>query len=206
MQLLSVLTLASIAIAAPAATSNSCTNPSVQDIEFAITDFNFAGQAKYSTPAHLATSEAKVSFDVVLSGKPRITISCSATTDETYPTYFDGKTSYPCNGTNTASASFRYMYETQRLTVSAEWYCPAQGWVPSSFRLNLNDVLVAKIFDRSRFDATGHGKAADSSSCDSHTKKNPNWTPSSGGIYETISETCATGELTIIPSEVSGVA
>ena len=88
MQLITVVALASAALAAPTAES-ACTK-AAKDLKFEITDFTLNSSAIYSTPAHLATSEATVNFDLGVSAKKN-PIQCSAESVSTYPNYFDGK-------------------------------------------------------------------------------------------------------------------
>lgn len=121
LQLATALSLASIALAAPAVTCGVGNDP-----DFGIEDFIFSSHARYSTPSHLATSEASVTFSLLLPTKPKA-LSCSATTVGTYPNYFDGTETFDCVDGKTTSASFKYNFNTQKLVINAEWTCPALG-------------------------------------------------------------------------------
>ena len=121
LEILAALSAVSVALAAPAVTCGVGGNP-----KFDIKDFVFSSQARYSTPAHLATSQANVTFSLLLPTKPKA-LSCSATTAGTYPNYFDGTKTYKCVDGKTTSATFKYNFSTQKLAIDAEWTCPALG-------------------------------------------------------------------------------
>lgn len=124
MQLITAIALlAGTAIAAPAAESQSQCLKAAKDLTFQIRDFTFDSKAIYSTPAHLATSQGDVSFDLAVSAK-KVPIHCSASSVSTYPVYFDGKTWYECDATDTLSASFKYDLKSGLVKIKASWQCP----------------------------------------------------------------------------------
>ncbi len=101
MQLITVVALASAALAAPT-TQSACTK-AANDLTFEVANFTFNSTAIYSTPAHLATSEGTVGFDFGVSAK-KITVHCSAETSSTYPNYFNGEV-YKDHRTNWKSSN-----------------------------------------------------------------------------------------------------
>lgn len=135
---LTTLTLASAAAAIPAA-APACGAGKTTD--FIIKDFLFSSQATYSTPSHLATSEANVTFSLKLPTKPKL-VSCSATTVGTYPNYFDGTELYDCVDGKTTSASFKYNSNTRKLVIKGEWSCSKEGYVCPRSSLPMTGGMV----------------------------------------------------------------
>ena len=92
-------------------------------MNFVISNLEFNSLAKYSTPSHLATSQATVQFDFSITAKAE-TLTCKAQTVSTYPNYFDGTEWYDCDDTDDLSAQFKYDYTTGEVKVKANWQCP----------------------------------------------------------------------------------
>lgn len=86
---IAALAIVTPAFASPAPASTNCKLKS-KDSNFTISNFEFNSLAKYSTPSHLATSQASVAFNIFVSAKDE-TLRCTAETDNTYPNYFDGE-------------------------------------------------------------------------------------------------------------------
>jgi hypothetical protein len=104
----------------------SCDALSKTRLYMVLEQINYSAYWIYSTPAHLAVSQAAVSFSVEnnLVGAP---IKCSATNGVAF-SFFDGNQAYKCDTSKlpsamAASMSFTFSTSTSTFGITASWAC-----------------------------------------------------------------------------------
>ena len=69
-----------------------------RNLRYIVNDYSFQGEAIYSTPSHLAVTEASAGFKLSLPFLSIQAVRCSASDiDAQYPLYSGGFTWYPCS-------------------------------------------------------------------------------------------------------------
>ena len=68
-----------------------------RDLQYVVNDYTFQGEAIYSTPSHLAVTQASADFNLNLPFLNGDTVHCAAPQiNAEYPVYSYGDTWYPC--------------------------------------------------------------------------------------------------------------
>jgi hypothetical protein len=118
--------LAIASLAAADATQHACND----GYPLQVTNYLFAGEAIYSTPSHLAVTQAQVNLTILAAFLPT-PIFCSSFLVGEWPTYSWGNKWLRCSETDAATAFITLTEPPGLLVVQLNWTSPRYGYVES---------------------------------------------------------------------------
>ncbi|ORY09303.1 hypothetical protein BCR34DRAFT_602949 [Clohesyomyces aquaticus] len=133
--LFSLLSLLPFTLSVPTS-SQDCSYSAPGPHYFYLSNITYASHFIYSTPAHLASSSATLSFDFYNSAVP-YTVHCSAGSIADPYQWFIGKETYQCTmpegAGKYARASFKYNgRDNGELSVNQTWFCEGARFLGST--------------------------------------------------------------------------